>query len=280
MRHDNIRNANKPHPEIVRSSFLHPYIHNIDELIDWGLTKLGGGEEGLNTAELTRKMCEICVADAIEKYSKYASFPIRDQIISIEHYDKKEGIDLSEYNIADIRDISFKRDALLFGYGNDIFFGPYGMMNSYAGAGVFPFSNGLGGYNTGWVGLHNLHENLEMINRLTGSAPQWRYNWMTKRLFINPAPKLRPGHCNNVILVTYEEEPPPEMLYGNEYVKRLFLAYLKIQLGTVRKKFGNIQLLGGGTIDNTLAEEGKEELKEIMETIQRDEGEGFLCEIG
>jgi hypothetical protein len=31
-----------------------------------------------------------------------------------------------------------------------------------------------------------------------------------------------------------------DILFGNEYVKRLFLAYLKIQLGIVRKKFSSV----------------------------------------
>jgi len=114
---------------------------------------------------------EICLADALEKYSKFATFEIQDIVVSLDKYDDRNGLDLTEYNIADIHDISFKRDTLLHGYGQDLFFGPYGMMNSYAGAGIFPGFNGAGIGNSGWVSLHNLHENLEMINRMTGSAP-------------------------------------------------------------------------------------------------------------
>lgn len=217
--------------EIQRSSYLHPYIKSFDDLVAWGLTKLGGEADdddgGLVNVELSKKMIEVCAADAIEKYTKYASFEVQDILVNLNGYVPGKGIDLSEYNIADIHDISFRRDALLYGYGNDLFFGTGALMQSYAGNGIFPFFNSVGTPNGSWVGLHNLHEHLEMINRLTGSVPQYRYFRSTKILKIIPEPRLFPDR-DNVILVTCEIEPPPEELYGNEYVKRLFLALLKI----------------------------------------------------
>lgn len=222
---------------------------------------------------------EICLADALEKYSKFASFDIQDIIVDLDNYDPKDGLDLTEYNIADIHDISFKRDSLLHRFETDVFFGPYGMMNSYAGSGIFPGFNGAGISNQGWISLHNLHENLEMINRLTGSAPQWRYFKTTKRLKIIPTPKPHPHH-HDCILITCEIEPEPEELFGNEYVKRLFLAYLKIQLGIVRKKFSSVQLIGGGQIDVSIGDEGKEELDKCMEDLRSSESVGNIWEIG
>ena len=66
----------------------------------------------------------------------------------------------------------------------------------------------------------------------------------------------------------------------NEYVKRIFLAKLKIQLGVVRKKFSSVQLIGGGTIDTTIGDEGKEEMNQIMEQLRQDESFGNLCFVG
>jgi len=51
---------------------------------------------------------------------------------------------------------------------------------------------------------------------------------------------------NRLILLTCQVIPPLEQLYGDSYVKRLFLANLKIQLGIIRKKFSSVQLIGGG----------------------------------
>lgn len=273
---DDIRNANKEHQDISHSTFMNPYTKCVNDIIHWGMVKLGWP---LQQVELTKEQMEICLADALEKYTKYAQFETQDIVVPLKGYSREHGLDLHEYNIADIHDISFKRDALLQRWGCDIFFGPYGMMNSYAGAGIFPGFNGCGISNQGWVSLHNLHENLEMINRLTGSAPQWRYFKSTKSLKIIPEPK---GHIkdSDVILITCEVEPPPEELFGNEYVKRLFLAYLKIQLGIVRKKFASVQLIGGGQIDTSIGDEGKEELDKCMEDIRAAESMGQIWYTG
>ena len=312
MFNEDVKDSNKNHPNISKSTFLNPYITNVDELINWGLSKLG---YPLIQVELTREQMEICVADALEKYSKFASFEIRDILVPIDSYDPKTGLDLSRYNITDVHDISFKRDALLYGFGNDLFFGTYAMMQSYAGSGVFPFFNNVGTTNGSWISLHNLHEHLQMIGRLTGSSPQWRYFRSNKHLVITPTPRIRrpappppppPGPLSgdaekpedhpfppppdpakiydplneNVILMTCEVEPPPEELYGNEYVKRLFLALMKIQLGIVRKKFSSVQLIGGGTIDTSIGDEGKEEFDKAMEDLRTCESFGSMIFVG
>ncbi len=269
--------------KIEKSSYLHPYIESFDDLVAWGITKLGGEAEddqgGLQNVELSKRMIQVCAADAIEKYTKYASFDTQDIMVSLNGYVPNHGLDLREYNIADIHDISFQRDTFLYGFGQDLFFGTGAMLQSYAGSGVFPFFNNVGTTNGSWVGLHNLHEHLEMINRMTGSCPQYRYFKNKKLLKITPEPRLRPN-SDNMILITCEVEPPPEELYGNEYVKRLFLALLKIQLGVVRKKFGTVQLPGGGTIDTDIGTEGKEEFDAAMEELRSSESFGNLCMVG
>lgn len=65
-----------------------------------------------------------------------------------------------------------------------------------------------------------------------------------------------------------------EDYYGNEYVRRLLLAECKILLGTIRKKFSSIQLIGGGQIDTTIGDEGREEKQQILENLQKDESQG------
>ena len=65
-----------------------------------------------------------------------------------------------------------------------------------------------------------------------------------------------------------------EDYYGNEYVRRLVLAEAKILLGTIRKKFSSIQLIGGGQIDTTIGDEGREEKQQILENLQKDESQG------
>ena len=50
-----------------------------------------------------------------------------------------------------------------------------------------------------------------------------------------------------------------EEYFGNEFCRRLILAEAKILLGTVRKKFSGINLVGGGQIDTSIGDEGREE---------------------
>jgi len=45
-------------------------------------------------------------------------------------------------------------------------------------------------------------------------------------------------------------------------------------LGTVRKKFANVQLPGGGQVDTTIGDEGKADWDKLMEDIIKDEGKG------
>lgn len=275
MMNPDVKKANEKHPEVSNSTFLHPHIRSVEDMIHYAQMKLG---YPLQTVELTREHYEIALQESLELYTKFASFDIEDIIVEFDDYDDKRGVDVSRYNIADIHDISFKRDALVQGWGADLFFGPYGMMNSYAGSGIFPGFNGAGIGNSGWVSLHNLHENLEMIHRMTGSAPQWRFFKNSQRLKLIPAPRFKNKH--NTILVTCECEPPIEELLGNEYVKKLFLAKCKIQLGDIRKKFQSVQLIGGGTLDTSIGEQGQTEWDKYVEELRQSESFGNMIMMG
>ena len=54
------RDDDKQGESIEKSSYLHPYIRNIDDLIAWGITKLGGEYDdntgGLQNVELSKRM--------------------------------------------------------------------------------------------------------------------------------------------------------------------------------------------------------------------------------
>ena len=76
---------------------------------------------------------------------------------------------------------------------------------------------------------------------------------------------------DHFILLTVNAEPPIEDYYGNDIVLHLALAEAKMLVGTVRKKFQGTALLGGGTLDTEIYNEGKEEKDKILEDlIQRE----------
>ena len=86
-----------------------------------------------------------------------------------------------------------------------------------------------------------------------------------------PEPHFKGDHY---ILLTVNAEYPIEEYYGNDTVLRLALAEAKMLVGTVRKKFQGTALLGGGTLDTEIYNEGKEERDKIMEELLQRESKG------
>lgn len=266
---EEIDDQNKTHPEIVRSTWLEPYIKDAEAVIDWGLTKLG---DGLVQAELTRKQIEICLADALEIYTKYAWLgPDKYLVVNLKFYEPGKGINLKGFNITSVKEISTPRDNMM-GQGMDMFFSPYAFFGQGMGSTPLFGMNGTSAVGS-WVLYHNMHEWFELSRRMCGTNPDFQYDQFTQylQLFPEPPPNIQ---RDRLILLTCQVLPPLSQLYGNSYVKRLFLANLKIQLGIVRKKFSSVQLLGGGQIDTTIGDEGKEELNAIIENIIKDESKG------
>lgn len=254
------------------STWLNPGIKNIEQLKDWVLTKLG---YPLITVELTDSQLNTCIADAISLYSKYAYTPEKYLIVNTKFYVPGVGINLMDYNIMSIKDISFQRDNLFGMSGNDMFFSPYAFFGQ--GVGSPAFGLGSQSYVGTWTTYHNIHEWFDLTKRMMGSNPDWQYDRRTKILKLMPEPKS--NRSDNFILLTCNQEPPIEDYYGNEYVRRLVLAEAKILLGTVRKKFQNINLVAGGSIDTSIGDEGKEEKAAILENIIKEESCGQCCYI-
>ena len=221
-----------------KSTWANPGITDIKQLKDWIYIKLG---YPLVNIELTDEQLNCCIADAIAIYSKYAYVPNKYLTVNLKYYIPRVGIDLKEFNIMSVDDIAFERDTV-FGMNNDMFFGPYAFFGQGPGSPMFGLGNG--NWVGSWVSYHNLHEFFDLTKRMLGSQPDWQYDKSTKILKLFPEP--RHSHRDHYMLLTCKCEPPIESYYGNEYVRRLVLAEAKILLGTIRKKFSSIQLIGGG----------------------------------
>ena len=254
----------------AESSYIDPTVKSLKKLKDWILISLGAP---LVTVELTDEQLNYCIAAALEIYTKYAYFPPKYLTVDLSRYEHGKGINLSELNIASVKEVSFPRDNL-FAQGGDLFWSPYAFMGQ--GQGAMPF-NGRSNLPTmgNWVTWHAVNEYLELVQRCTGSNPDFQYSKETGYLRLMPEPHSRKS--NNWMLITAQCIPPYEELYGNEYVKRICCAKSKILLGTIRKKFSSVQLIGGGTLDTTIGDEGKEELDKIMEEIIQAESKAQCC---
>ena len=229
MRNNDIRTVKTD----AESTWLNPAIRSLKELKDWVYIKLGAP---LVHVELTDEQLNSCIADAISIYSKYAYTPEKYLIVNLKKYVPGKGLDLSEFNIMSVKDMSFQRDNIM-GMANDMFFGPY----AFFGQGIGSPMLGLGGQN--WVGAwttyHNIHEFFDLTKRMMGSMPDWQYDKFTKTLKLFPEP-VNPncfGNYRGLAVLTVNQEPPIEEYYANEYVRRLVLAEAKILLGIIRKKF-------------------------------------------
>lgn len=259
------------------STFMNPKIDSKKELIDWCLIHLG---YPLLTVELTQEHFNVAIADSLSLYSKYASFPQKYICANLKFYKHHKGLDLSQWNVADVKEISTRKDAM-WGLGNnDILFGWPAFMNGQFGG--MPYFGSSNSYSNNWVGgfvtYHNFHEFAELSRRMAGSNPDWSYDRTTKHMLLFPEPpKMHPDihkRRDEWILLTVECEPRIEDIYKEEYFRRIVLANCKILLGNIRKKFGSVQLVGGGNIDTSIGDEGREELNNIIENIIRDASYG------
>jgi hypothetical protein len=270
----NMENDNKIHIQ-AESTWLTPAIKTKQQLIDWILVSLG---YPLVTIELSEDQLNLCIQNALEKYTKYAYFgPDKYLVVNLEKYEHGKGINLSEFNIAAVKDMALPCDNMM-SMNSDLFWGPFAFLGQGQGGG-FPFFNAAGGTFTGnWTTWHTVNEFFELSKRMTGSNPDFQYDKETKYLTLMP----EPGHSyrkNNFILLTCQVIPPFSELYGNEYLKRLVLAFAKILLGQVRSKFTGVQLIGGGQVDTQIGQQGTDELNKIMDEIIKDESRGQVAYI-
>ena len=256
----------------AESSFIDPAVKSLKQLKDWILTMLG---YPLVTVELNDDQLNICIQNALEKYTKYAYLGAdKYLVVDMNFYEPGRGLNLSRFNIQSVKDISLPRDNA-FSQGGDLFWGAYAFLGQ--GNGVYPMFNNAGTTPTmgNWVTWHAVTEFFDLTKRMTGSNPDFQYDPVTKYLKLMPEPRVHREH--NCMLLTCQVIPPYEVLYGNEYCKKLSLCYAKMLLGTIRKKFSSVQLVGGGQLDTTIGDEGKAEYDQIMENIIREEGKGQCC---
>lgn len=278
------------------STWLNPGTSEFQQVKDWILTTLG---YPLVSIEVTDSQLCAAMANAMRIFTKYYYNPPKYLILDLFFYKQKkhivhtqpetnkekvindtvgekqdentiDGLDLSMFDINEVRDIGFQRDNMM-GYGMDMFFSPY----AYFGQGGFGPMFGMGNGNSvgAWTTWHNMNEWFDVAKRMTGSNPFYVYDHLTKHLRIMPEPRCG-GKFHRFICATVFQEPPIERILGEDTFLRLALAETKMIVGTVRKKFSGTQLLGGATIDTEIYNEGKDERDKLVDELQKTDGIG------
>lgn len=195
-------------------------------------------------------------------------------VVNLKYYEPGKGIDLSEFKVMSVKSIALPRDNVMGLYG-DTFFSPYAFFGQGSN---FPFFNGANGGTGGgnwvgsWVSFHNIVEFLNMSREMCGNNPDYEFDKNTHYFRLMPEP--RGGALGKCILLTCNVEPPLEDYLSDEFFTQLCLAESKMLLGTVRKKFQNVSLPGGGTLDTSVYDEGKELKDRLMEEIIKCESRG------
>ena len=250
------------------STYLNPGTRGFEQVKDWILTSLGYPSL---TVEITDSQLAVAMANAMRIWTKYAYNPPKYLLLDLFFYKPQEGLDLTEFNVQSIRDIGFQRDNMM-GYGMDMFFSPYAYFGQGTGFGPM-WGMGNGNSVGSWVSWQCMNEFMDLTKRMTGSNPDYQYDKNTKHLKLFPEPRCSEQQ-HRYICATCFVEPPLEQILGEDYFLRLSLAESKIIIGTVRKKFNGVQLLGGGQIDTEIFNEGKEERDKLIEELQKCEGIG------
>lgn len=257
----------------AESTWLNPSITTLEQLKDWILIRLGAPTQ---TVELTDEQLNVAIMDGIQLFSKYHYRPDKYLAVNMGYYEHGVGIDLTEFKIMSVKNISLPRDNVMGMYG-DMFFSPY----AYFGQGQnFPFfnNNGFSGNWVGsWVTYHGITEFFNLTKEMCGNNPDFEYDKTTKRLKLMPEP--RGGLLRQCILLTCQCEPPMSEYFGEQYCRQMCLAEAKIMLGTIRKKFQNITLVGGGQVDTSIGDEGQQERDRLVEQLQKTESKGQCCYI-
>lgn len=126
------------------------------------------------------------------------------------------------------------------------------------------FSYAMGNYGFDLISWYILKQWLETRSKMLAIQRTFRFNERTQHVVLFPEPK--PGETFYGVFGAYVEKPIRDVI-KEPWVFQYALALTKLVIGRVRGKFGNTSLFGGGTLDTSLLQEGKEEKKALEEML-------------
>jgi len=146
----------------------------------------------------------------------------------------------------------------------------YGMMGSngfYSDAG-FSFATQA-----------NISNFRSLSRTMTGKGYDFNFDTRSHYLTLYPQPD-KVARLNHSIIIGCHYVNDEEYMFGETWVKQYSLAQAKRMLGTIRRKYTNVSLPGGGTIDASIGDEGKEEAEALEKNIMSRECNIFGFFIG
>lgn len=246
------------------STYLNFSIQTREEMKQWILTELG---EPLITVELHDQQLEQAINNALEEFSKWSTFEKGFYAANLSDYVQDTGLLMPSDTVAVW---GLQDDMMPAGGISTLFSIPNAMWN----AGVWPsFQGGVG-----WDSFHISMAAVDLCRIMTGKGFKFEYNPRTKYLTLDPDPAREfaagsqtSSGAGYVVVNRWIMRPEQQQL-GESWVKKYALADSKEKLGRVRTKFANVQLLGGGTVDTSVLQEGIEDKKALMEELKNEQG--------
>ena len=125
------------------------------------------------------------------------------------------------------------------------------------------FSYALGNYGFDLLSWYALKEFMDTREKLLATTRDLKFDPRTQYLTMYPQPNTNRFYG---VISCYVERPIRDLV-KEHWVYQYALALSKITIGRVRSKFGNISLLGGGSLNYDLLREGLEEKKDLEKLL-------------
>lgn len=237
------------------STYLKPSVQSLQEIKDWIMGMLG---YPLVSVEITEKQLEYCISDAMELFSEYVIAEKKYLAINLEGYNEEdEYIQIPDYVIS-----IFEARECGDNYSVNTLFS---IPNQMANAGMWYAPASGGGYGD-WVSYEIGMSYIDLIRRMTASKFTFEYNPRDQHMTLYPNPKKI--EFKGYLVIGVYTLRPDEQTYGEYWVKKFALARAKQVIGRVRTKYSGTQLLGGGSIDTAILEEGKQEEETLTANLR------------
>lgn len=251
------------------STYANFAIQNETQLKQYILRKLGAP---LITVELTNDQLTDAINDATELFSKYVNLNQEFQILSLSGYvtdnsdptingiklpDKTIGIfsiDPYEPNTTNVFGFTGMGGGLIYSMYTTQMYGMIGSNGFYNDSG---FSFGT---------QANISNFKALARVMTGKGYDFNFDPRTKYLTLYPQPD-KCERLDHSIILGIHYVSPEENMYGEHFIKNYALAKAKEMLGLIRKKYSGVTLPGGGTVDASIGDEGREEVKRLEEEL-------------
>ena len=133
------------------------------------------------------------------------------------------------------------------------------------------FSYALGNYGFDLVSWYTLKEWLDTREKVLATRRDLKFDPRTQYMQMYPQPGRESFYG---VLACYLERPIRDVI-KEQWVYEYSLALCMITIGRVRGKFGQVALLGGGSLNYDMINEGKERKKELEEKLFQGASPGF-----